>query len=124
MTFMSKYRSLLEQLQKNNITNIKLSKIESSYNEKILKKYNQIIVNYFPVIYMYKNGNCILYSGGISKKYVMSFIDRLTNFKCNKISTFDELNKFINYQMVYSIDKNAIFLVKILTIINMLLIIL
>ena len=108
--FMPKYRSILEELQNNSITNIKLSKVEASYNEKILKKYNQIVVNYFPVIYIYKNGNFILYSGGMTKKDVMSFIDRLNNFKCNKISTFDELNKFINYQTVYSLDKKSQFI--------------
>jgi len=113
IAFMPKYRNLLEELQKNNVTNIKLSKIESSYNENILKKYTQIIVNYFPVIYMYKNGNFILYSGGMNQKDVMSFIDRLTNFKCNKISTFDELNKFINFQTVYSLDKSSQFILGI-----------
>ena len=111
--FMPKYRSILEELQNNSITNIKLSKVEASYNEKILKKYNQIVVNYFPVIYIYKNGNFILYSGGMTKKDVMSFIDRLNNFKCNKISTFDELNKFINYQTIYSLDKKSQFILGI-----------
>lgn len=111
--FMPKYRTILKELQNNNITNIKLAKVEASYNEKILKKYSQISVNYFPVLYIYKNGNFILYNGGMNQKDVMSFIDRLNNFKCHKISSFDELNKFINYQTVYSLDKKSQFILGI-----------
>ena len=108
--FMPKYSRISEQLINNNITNIKLSKIEGSTISSITKKYNQINVNYFPVLYLYKNGIFILYNGGMNEKDVLTFIDRIGNFKCKEIMSYDELNKFINYKTIYSLDKNSQFI--------------
>ena len=101
------YQEISEALINN--TNIKFSKIQFFSSEKVLKKYTQIKVTGVPKLYIYKRGNFIPYEGKRNKEEIITFINRIHNFECVQIST-DELNKFINYQTIFSLDKESQFI--------------
>lgn len=105
--FLPIYKEISEALINN--TNLKFSKIQFSTSEKILKKYTQIKVPGVPKLYFYKRGNFIPYEGKRNKEEIITFINRIHNFECNQISTND-LNKFINYKTIFSLDKENQFI--------------
>ena len=106
------YKRISEALKNN--TNLKFSKIEFTLYTEVLKKYTQINVPYLPTIYTYKNGNFIKYTElNREENNVISFINKIHNFKCNEILSFSEINKFINYNTIFSLDKEKHFILGI-----------
>ena len=102
------YKLISEALINN--TNIKLSKIELLSAKGILKKYSQIRVPGVPMIYFYKNGNFIRYEGKRNQEEIISFINRIHNFECTEILSINELNKYINFNTIFSLDKKNQFI--------------
>ena len=88
--FLPIYREISEILK--NDTNIKFSKIQFSLCEEILKKYSQIKIQGVPTVYLYQKGR---------------------NFKCFEISSLDELNTYINQDIIFSKDKEKNFVLGI-----------
>jgi len=105
--FLPIYKEISEALINN--TNLKFSKIQFSSSEKILKKYTQIKIPGVPKLYFYKRGNFIPYEGKRDKEEIITFINRIHKFECTQIST-TELNKFINYKTIFSLDKENQFI--------------
>ena len=107
--FQPVYKKISEELKDN--TNLKFSKIELDVYNEILKLYPQINVPYIPMIYLYKGGNFIRYTDlDKGEKKVISFINKIHNFECNEILTISELNKFINHNTIFSLDKENHFI--------------
>jgi len=100
--------SEISQILKND-TNIKFSKIQFSLCEEILKKYPQIKIQGVPTVFLYQKGHFTRHEGARNKVNVMSFIDSIKNFKCNEISSLEELSNYINQDIVFSRDKEKNF---------------
>ena len=109
--FLPIYREISEILK--NDTNIKFSKIQFSLCEEILKKYSQIKIQGVPTVYLYQKGRFTRHEGPRNKENVMSFIDNIKNFKCNEISSLEELNTYINQDIIFSKDKEKNFVLGI-----------
>ena len=109
--FLPIYREISEILK--NDTNIKFSKIQFSLCEEILKKYSQIKIQGVPTVYLYQKGRFTRHEGPRNKENVMSFIDNIRNFKCFEISSLDELNTYINQDIIFSKDKEKNFVLGI-----------
>ena len=109
--FLPIYREISEILK--NDTNIKFSKIQFSLCEEILKKYSQIKIQGVPTVYLYQKGRFTRHEGPRNKENVMSFIDNIKNFKCNEISSLEELNYYINQDIIFSKDKEKNFVLGI-----------
>ena len=109
--FLPIYREISEILK--NDTNIKFSKIQFSLCEEILKKYSQIKIQGVPTVYLYQKGRFTRHEGPRNKENVMSFIDNIKNFKCFEISSLDELNTYINQDIIFSKDKEKNFVLGI-----------
>ena len=108
--FQPVYKNISEILK--NDTNLKFSKIEYSlFKEKHLAdKYTQLNVDYIPMIYIYKNGNFLKYMGNREPDDVISFIYKIHNFECSEIASISELNNFINFKTIFSLDKEKQFI--------------
>ena len=108
--FQPVYKNISEILK--NDTNIKFSKIEYSvYKDKYISdKYTQLNIEYIPMIYIYKNGNFLRYNGDREPEDIISFIYKIHNFKCNEILSISELNNFINYKTIFSLDEEKQFI--------------
>ena len=105
--FLPIYKEISETLINN--TNLKFSKIQFLSAEKVLKKYTQIKVPGVPKLYFYKRGNFIPYEGKRNKEEIITFINRIQKFECIQIQT-KELNKFINFKTIFSLDKENQFI--------------
>ena len=62
------------------------------------------------MIYIYKNGNFLKYMGNREPDDVISFIYKIHNFECSEIASISELNNFINYKTIFSLDKEKHFI--------------
>ena len=109
--FQPDYKKISEILKNN--TNLKFSKIETKIYLDVLKKYKQISIQYIPKIYVYKNGNFIGFSEERKIEQIISFINRIHNFECNELISISELNKYINYKTIFSLDKENHFILGI-----------
>ena len=93
--------------------NILLNRINVKLHDSILEKYPDLDIMGVPTVFIYRNEKFIRYDEENDYDVLLSFLNKLINYKCKEILSYAQFKNIFNDKTVYSLQNDKEFILGI-----------